>query len=171
MSQHGLQPGPALRPEQPQVPGGLWGAGWRFVTLFGGDHAGLLCRSLATDFLPTFMYCMSGGDFDVVQTALRNLPEYVLLCQGQGPVARCATLSRAGRDTPSSSSSSDRARRHPPPQGLRRGNLRPDRHQFCDRRVYEGPSHGSHIRTVTLGFPSNLLTPASLVWPHRYHAC
>lgn len=38
--------------------------------------------SLATDFLPTFMYCMGSGNFDVVQTALRNLPEYVLLCQG-----------------------------------------------------------------------------------------
>uniref|UniRef100_A0AAX7VWK5 DUF3677 domain-containing protein n=1 Tax=Astatotilapia calliptera TaxID=8154 RepID=A0AAX7VWK5_ASTCA len=36
---------------------------------------------LATDFLPTFMYCMGSGNFDVVQTALRNLPEYVLLCQ------------------------------------------------------------------------------------------
>ncbi|XP_010782649.1 integrator complex subunit 1-like [Notothenia coriiceps] len=36
---------------------------------------------LATDFLPTFMYCMGSGKFDVVQTALRNLPEYVLLCQ------------------------------------------------------------------------------------------
>lgn len=41
------------------------------------------CCSLATDFLPTFMYCMSSGNFDVVQTALRNLPEYVLLCQGE----------------------------------------------------------------------------------------
>ncbi|XP_072532490.1 integrator complex subunit 1 isoform X2 [Salminus brasiliensis] len=37
--------------------------------------------SLASDFLPTFMYCMGSGNFDVVQTALRNLPEYVLLCQ------------------------------------------------------------------------------------------
>uniref|UniRef100_A0A3Q2GA51 Integrator complex subunit 1 n=1 Tax=Cyprinodon variegatus TaxID=28743 RepID=A0A3Q2GA51_CYPVA len=37
--------------------------------------------SLATDFLPTFMYCIGSGNFDVVQTALRNLPEYVLLCQ------------------------------------------------------------------------------------------
>ncbi|XP_053708548.1 integrator complex subunit 1 [Synchiropus splendidus] len=36
---------------------------------------------LATDFLPTFMYCMGSGNFDVIQTALRNLPEYVLLCQ------------------------------------------------------------------------------------------
>ncbi|KAK9534706.1 hypothetical protein VZT92_007136 [Zoarces viviparus] len=35
----------------------------------------------ATDFLPTFMYCMGSGNFDVVHTALRNLPEYVLLCQ------------------------------------------------------------------------------------------
>lgn len=37
--------------------------------------------NLAQDFLPTFMYCMGSGNFDVVQTALRNLPEYVLLCQ------------------------------------------------------------------------------------------
>uniref|UniRef100_A0A3B3UAH8 Integrator complex subunit 1 n=1 Tax=Poecilia latipinna TaxID=48699 RepID=A0A3B3UAH8_9TELE len=37
--------------------------------------------SLATDFLPTFMYCIGSGNFDVVQTSLRNLPEYVLLCQ------------------------------------------------------------------------------------------
>ncbi|XP_041085544.1 integrator complex subunit 1-like isoform X1 [Polyodon spathula] len=38
---------------------------------------------LAADFLPTFMYCMSSGNFDVVQTALRNLTEYVLLCQAE----------------------------------------------------------------------------------------
>nr|XP_015215216.1 PREDICTED: integrator complex subunit 1 isoform X1 [Lepisosteus oculatus]XP_015215217.1 PREDICTED: integrator complex subunit 1 isoform X1 [Lepisosteus oculatus]XP_015215218.1 PREDICTED: integrator complex subunit 1 isoform X1 [Lepisosteus oculatus] len=37
--------------------------------------------SMAADFLPTFMYCLGSGNFDVVQTALRNLPEYVLLCQ------------------------------------------------------------------------------------------
>ncbi|XP_027898204.1 integrator complex subunit 1 isoform X1 [Xiphophorus couchianus] len=37
--------------------------------------------SLATDFLPTFMYCIGSGNFDVVQTSLRNLPEYVLVCQ------------------------------------------------------------------------------------------
>ncbi|XP_030646165.1 integrator complex subunit 1 [Chanos chanos] len=37
--------------------------------------------SMAKDFLPTFMYCLGSGNFDVVQTALRNLPEYVLLCQ------------------------------------------------------------------------------------------
>ncbi|XP_053468879.1 integrator complex subunit 1 isoform X2 [Ictalurus furcatus] len=37
--------------------------------------------SLASDFLPTFMYCLGSGNFDVIQTALRNLPEYVLLCQ------------------------------------------------------------------------------------------
>ncbi|KAL0992825.1 hypothetical protein UPYG_G00099040 [Umbra pygmaea] len=36
---------------------------------------------MAADFLPTFMYCLGSGNFDVVQTALRNLPEYVLLCQ------------------------------------------------------------------------------------------
>lgn len=38
--------------------------------------------SMAAEFLPTFMYCLGSGNFDVVQTALRNLPEYVLLCQG-----------------------------------------------------------------------------------------
>uniref|UniRef100_A0A672MNH3 Integrator complex subunit 1 n=1 Tax=Sinocyclocheilus grahami TaxID=75366 RepID=A0A672MNH3_SINGR len=37
--------------------------------------------SMAAEFLPTFMYCLGSGNFDVVQTALRNLPEYVLLCQ------------------------------------------------------------------------------------------
>ncbi|XP_028842567.1 integrator complex subunit 1 isoform X2 [Denticeps clupeoides] len=37
--------------------------------------------SMAVDFLPTFMYCLGSGNFDVVQTALRNLPDYVLLCQ------------------------------------------------------------------------------------------
>ncbi|MGH0122324.1 UNVERIFIED_CONTAM: hypothetical protein FKN15_003115, partial [Acipenser sinensis] len=41
---------------------------------------------LAVDFLPTFMYCMGSGNFDVVQTALRNLPEYVLLCQEHADV-------------------------------------------------------------------------------------
>ncbi|XP_067911980.1 integrator complex subunit 1 [Heterodontus francisci] len=35
----------------------------------------------ATDFLPTFMYCLGFGNYDVVQTALKNLPEYTLLCQ------------------------------------------------------------------------------------------
>ncbi|XP_078095989.1 integrator complex subunit 1 [Mustelus asterias] len=35
----------------------------------------------ATDFLPTFMYCLGCGNYDVVQTALKNLPEYTLLCQ------------------------------------------------------------------------------------------
>lgn len=37
--------------------------------------------SIAVDFLPTFMYCLGSRDFEVVQTALRNLPEYTLLCQ------------------------------------------------------------------------------------------
>ncbi|TSS23714.1 Integrator complex subunit 1 [Bagarius yarrelli] len=37
--------------------------------------------SLASDFLPTYMYCLGSGNYDVIQTALRNLPEYVLLCQ------------------------------------------------------------------------------------------
>ncbi|XP_006889666.1 PREDICTED: integrator complex subunit 1 [Elephantulus edwardii] len=37
--------------------------------------------SIAADFLPTFMYCLGSRDLEVVQTALRNLPEYTLLCQ------------------------------------------------------------------------------------------
>ncbi|XP_045432794.1 integrator complex subunit 1 isoform X2 [Pipistrellus kuhlii] len=37
--------------------------------------------SIAADFLPTFMYCLGSRDFEVAQTALRNLPEYTLLCQ------------------------------------------------------------------------------------------
>uniref|UniRef100_A0A8C4SG15 Integrator complex subunit 1 n=1 Tax=Erpetoichthys calabaricus TaxID=27687 RepID=A0A8C4SG15_ERPCA len=36
---------------------------------------------MAADFLPTFMYCMGSTNFDVVQTALRHLPDYTLLCQ------------------------------------------------------------------------------------------
>lgn len=31
------------------------------------------------------MYCLGSRDFEVVQTALRNLPEYTLLCQGELP--------------------------------------------------------------------------------------
>ncbi|XP_030067172.1 integrator complex subunit 1 [Microcaecilia unicolor] len=42
--------------------------------------------SIATDFLPTFMYCLGSRDFEVVQTALRNLPEYTLLCQEHAAV-------------------------------------------------------------------------------------
>ncbi|XP_062945727.1 integrator complex subunit 1 isoform X2 [Cynocephalus volans] len=42
--------------------------------------------SIAADFLPTFMYCLGSRDFEVVQTALRNLPEYTLLCQEHAPV-------------------------------------------------------------------------------------
>ncbi|XP_069784447.1 integrator complex subunit 1 [Narcine bancroftii] len=36
---------------------------------------------VAVDFLPTFMYCLGCGNYDVVQTALKNLPDYTLLCQ------------------------------------------------------------------------------------------
>ncbi|XP_064415075.1 integrator complex subunit 1 isoform X2 [Latimeria chalumnae] len=36
---------------------------------------------VAADFMPTYMYCLGSGNFDVLQTALRNLPEYTLLCQ------------------------------------------------------------------------------------------
>ncbi|XP_037669957.1 integrator complex subunit 1 isoform X2 [Choloepus didactylus] len=37
--------------------------------------------SIAADFLPTFMSCLGSRDFEVMQTALKNLPEYTLLCQ------------------------------------------------------------------------------------------
>ncbi|XP_034844133.1 integrator complex subunit 1 isoform X11 [Mirounga angustirostris] len=42
--------------------------------------------SFAADFLPTFMCCLGSRDFEVVQTALRNLPEYTLLCQEHAAV-------------------------------------------------------------------------------------
>ncbi|XP_032315764.1 LOW QUALITY PROTEIN: integrator complex subunit 1 [Camelus ferus] len=42
--------------------------------------------SIAADFLPTFMYCLGSRDFEVAQTALRNLPEYTLLCQEHAAV-------------------------------------------------------------------------------------
>ncbi|XP_053512969.1 integrator complex subunit 1 isoform X2 [Artibeus jamaicensis] len=42
--------------------------------------------SIAADFLPTFMYCLGSRDFEVVQTALRSLPEYTLLCQEHAAV-------------------------------------------------------------------------------------
>ncbi|XP_042197003.1 integrator complex subunit 1 [Callorhinchus milii] len=41
---------------------------------------------IATDFLPTFMYCLGCGNYDVVQTALKNLPDYTLLCQEHASV-------------------------------------------------------------------------------------
>lgn len=50
-------------------------------------HEHVSC-SIAADFLPTFMYCLGSRDFEVVQTALRNLPEYTLLCQGEPPTQR-----------------------------------------------------------------------------------
>lgn len=49
---------------------------WTVLTLW------CFIPSIAADFLPTFMYCLGSRDFEVVQTALRNLPEYTLLCQG-----------------------------------------------------------------------------------------
>lgn len=124
-----------------------------------------LCCSLAADFLPTFMYCMGSGNFDVVQTALRNLPEYVLLCQGKTKVApnviqygdqtkqpdECFTPAAACRNT--LSCLPRRACRHPAPQGLHSGHLRPNGHQLSDRRVNEGPSHGSYITTSCKTLP------------------
>ncbi|XP_043945691.1 integrator complex subunit 1 [Protopterus annectens] len=40
----------------------------------------------ACDFLPTFMLCLGSGNFEVVQTALKNLPEYTLFCQENAAV-------------------------------------------------------------------------------------
>lgn len=50
------------------------------------------------------MYCLGSRDFEVAQTALRNLPEYTLLCQGesaptpptQAPVPPEASVPGAG---------------------------------------------------------------------------
>lgn len=111
--------------------------------------------SLAADFLPTFMYCMGSCNFEVVQTALRNLPEYVLLCQGEGRT-RKAHLRRLFFIAPRAAryhgllSSPRRTRRHPAAQGLHRGHLRPDQHQLRHRRVHESPPHGSHIASTRL---------------------
>lgn len=44
--------------------------------------------------------------------------------------------------------SSHRTRRHLAPQGVYSGYLWTNWHQFNDRRVYEGPSHGSNITTT-----------------------
>ena len=40
-----------------------------------------------------------------------------------------------------------RTRGHPAPQGISSGHLRTNRHQFNDRRVHEGPSHGGNVTT------------------------
>lgn len=40
------------------------------------------------------MYCLGSRDFEVVQTALRNLPEYTLLCQGESGWSRRVPRSR-----------------------------------------------------------------------------
>lgn len=48
-----------------------------------------------------------------------------------------------------------RTRRHLAPQGVFSGYLRTDWHQFNDRRVYEGPSHGSNDITTKRNSTSN----------------
>lgn len=76
----------ALRSIQnnPRWAGCLPGAG-ELLGVWAGGRVPTACgsRSIAADFLPTFMCCLGSRDFEVVQTALRNLPEYTLLCQGQ----------------------------------------------------------------------------------------
>lgn len=37
--------------------------------------------SISADFSPTFVCCLVSWDFEVVQMALRNLPECTFLCQ------------------------------------------------------------------------------------------
>lgn len=127
-----------------------------------------LCCSLATDFLPTFMYCMGSGNFDVVQTALRNLPEYVLLCQGENMLFShilmewwallrfllhshdetiCFRRERFNICCTYSIFSVmcfclSRTRRHLAPQGVFSGDLWTDWHQLNDCWIHEGPSHG-----------------------------
>lgn len=128
------------------------------------------CCSTAADFLPTFMYCMGSGNFDVVQTALRNLPEYVLLCQGMivpssqhytasvlglyygaklaSWKVNCSVFSRCTRIHAQSKHFLHRACRHLTPQGLLGGDLWADWHQLYDLWVHEGPAHGgNNMRT------------------------
>lgn len=166
VSQHGLQPGPALHAEQSCVSRRHGGRDELQRAMQGNEIwfcklkvFVFLCCSLAADFLPTFMYCMGSCNFDVVQTALRNLPEYVLLCQGKRKAALHVTQYGDQTKQPHEcltpeaaccnrlSSPPRRTCRHPAPQGLHSGHLRPDGHQLSDRRVNEGPSHGSYITT------------------------
>lgn len=109
------------------------------------------------------MYCMCSRNFDVVQTALRNLPEYVLLCRGKRMVTFLKTCHLSmhikNKNTHQSQryaaiaacrkplSSSRRTCRHLATRGVYCGYLRTNWHQFGDRGVHEGPSHGSNITT------------------------
>lgn len=157
----GLQPGFALHPEQPQVrtagmqavPSHSWVLSaclarllmviWTLLTL--------LCftPSIAADFLPTFMYCLGSRDFEVVQTALRNLPEYTLLCQGTSVFATFgACLASQRSELGSAVFPFHRARSGVTAQSLPGGDVRPDRHQLSDFRGLEGSAHGGHDMSV-----------------------
>ena len=123
--------------------------------------------SIAADFLPTFMYCLGSRDFEVAQTALRNLPEYTLLCQGQfaapgglSPPARSEDRQRlrpwewlgcGGRaDRPSSVR---RARGRVAAPGLPGGHVWPDGHQCPDLRGPEDPALGGRDVSRASGPP------------------
>lgn len=140
-----------------------------------------LCCSLATDFLPTFMYCMGSGNFDVVQTALRNLPEYVLLCQGEKRLLCPFSIAFSNLSKQKSLCFKNhafavwrcrvhfvpplsRTCRHPALQGLFGGHLRTNRHQFDDLRVHEGPSHGSNHLTINCTTPHLYITGLSFAF-------
>ena len=43
---------------------------------------GMGCRR-AQDFLPSFLNCLQHENPDVITTALKNLAEFTVLCQGQ----------------------------------------------------------------------------------------
>ena len=76
---------------------------WAILALGEGAHRARASSSIAADFLPTFMYCLGSRDFEVVQTALRNLPEYTLLCQGESsaaPPRRLVPLQPSGPTAP-----------------------------------------------------------------------
>lgn len=169
VSQHCIQPGAALHPEQSLVmsqSNQIWrtcpkkkkkASHFDQWIVWHLTSCSFSSCSLATDFLPTFMYCMGSSDFDVVQTALRNLPEYVLLCQGKTKhvLAEERRLLSSGLRRPNKASMwvlfffsfplLSRTCRHFAPQGVLSGGLRTNWHQFNDSGLHEGPSHGGHL--------------------------
>ena len=157
----------------------LWGPAWDSRAAPGpqpGAEVPTRARgscSIAADFLPTFMYCLGSRDFEVVQTALRNLPEYTLLCQGESGWSRPGPQVQApGRrpEAPPRARLTEpglprRARGRAAAPGLPGGHVRPGGHQRPDLRGPEDPAHGGRDVSLragpaTSGRPLGGLQPA-----------
>lgn len=159
VSEHGLQPGAALHPEQPQVT--------------RQPRKGLRLSLFRVTWVPSLL--QPGHRLPAHLHVLYEQRE--LRCGADGPqeparirpaLSRSALLCYHERQFASKPRvvtqfcPSDRTRRHPAAQGLHSGHLRTDRHQFHDRGVDEGPSHGSDITISTAPLASNVPIPA--VW-------